>query len=283
MISHTACPVAMAVGEHVHIYFGTRDRENRPSIGRVVIHMDDPLSPLALADQPVLTRGAWGMFDDNGVYPGSLVRYQDRLRLYYMGRSNGERPLYHMAIGIAESADGGKSFQRLRSTPVLSRGVFDPWMVSTPYVLEISPGVWTMWYLSGVGWDSLDPPISRYNIKVAHSNNGIDWVRNGETAFDFENDETNLASPCVWRCPIGFEAVLCVARPNAPYRIYEAQSNDGVQWQRSSTPIDLSPQGWDSECMAYPSTFQHNDKRYLLYSGNGNGRDGIGIAVEEAV
>lgn len=43
------------------------------------------------------------MFDDNGLYPGNLLKINKKL--YYMGRSNGQAPLYYMAIGLAESDD----------------------------------------------------------------------------------------------------------------------------------------------------------------------------------
>src|SRR5262249_5602321 len=152
----------------VRIYFGTRNAEGRSSIGFLVVDMDDPLKVLHVAEEPALAAGAWGMFDDNGVYPGCLIQHEGKLKLYYMGRSNGEGPLYYMAIGLAEGRDGGTSFERVRIDPVMSRGPHDPWMVSTPFVLRRGLD-WVMWYLSGIGWTSIDPPAVRYNIKVASS------------------------------------------------------------------------------------------------------------------
>lgn len=140
-----------------------------------------------------------------------------------------------------------------------------------------------MWYLSGLGWESVERGVSRYHVKYADSVDGLDWRRDGRIALDLVGDETNLASPCVWSEAGGFRALFCVASRHEGYRLGEAWSEDGLTWHRLGEPIGLglSPSGWDTACMAYPSTFCHGGRRYVLYSGNGNGRDGIGIAVAD--
>lgn len=68
------------------------------------------------------------------------------------------------------------------------------------------------------------------------------------------------------------------------YRIGYAESADGREWMRrdEDAGIDVSPEGWDSEMIAYPFVFDHDGSRYMLYSGNGFGRDGMGLAVLES-
>ena len=65
------------------------------------------------------------------------------------------------------------------------------------------------------------------------------------------------------------------------YRIGYAESSDGISWDRfdDKVGIDVSSYGWDSEMIAYPCVFDHNDDRYMLYNGNTLGKDGIGLAV----
>ena len=82
-------------------------------------------------------------------------------------------------------------------------------MVSTPFVLKRNSDDWLMWYLSGIGWKSIEPPVSD-DIKVARSGDGVNWSRDGTTAFDFEGEETNPASPlCLAIRPGVFGYVLC--------------------------------------------------------------------------
>jgi predicted GH43/DUF377 family glycosyl hydrolase len=284
MHSHSACPVALPIGDSlVRIYFATRDLDNRPSVGFLVVDMCDPLSVLEISEHQALQAGEWGMFDDNGVYPGCLIPAKGGLRLYYMGRSNGVPPLYNMAIGLAESRDGGRTFGRVRPDPILGRSPHDPWMTSTPFVLKRDSNDWLMWYLSGIGWKSVDPPRARYNIKIARSRDGVTWSRDGTTAFDFEGEEMNLASPCIWQSTNGFSAMFCSACSGGGYTLQGASSKDYTNWSRTGIPtgLELSSFGWDSESMSYPSSFVHDSHRYILYSGNSNGRDGFGIAVED--
>ena len=75
--------------------------------------------------------------------------------------------------------DGGLSLQRLRPDPILARSPHDPWMVSTPFVLKRNSDDWLMWYLSGIGWKSIEPPVSCYNIEVARFGDGVNWSRDG--------------------------------------------------------------------------------------------------------
>lgn len=284
MRSHTACPVGLPLGDGtVRIFFGTRDADNRPHMGFVTIGLDAPAEVLEISQTPCLGPGAWGMFDDNGVYPGTLLADGETLRLYYMGRSNGVPPLYTMAIGLAVSTDGGRTFERLHQAPILQRGRHDPWMVSTPCVYPAPSGGWLMLYLSGLCWRSLEPPHSLYHLKIALSDDGVEWVRHGDVAFDFLDDETNLASPTIYPSAAGLEAVFCAARETGSYVLQGGWSVDGVTWRRTGTPpgLGLGPEDWDSAGMAYPSTFVSGGRLYLLYSGNSNGRDGFGLAVLE--
>ena len=65
------------------------------------------------------------------------------------------------------------------------------------------------------------------------------------------------------------------------YRIGYAESVDGREWDRKDPVggLDVSETGWDSEMVEYPYVFDHKGKRYLLYNGNGYGKNGFGYAV----
>lgn len=67
------------------------------------------------------------------------------------------------------------------------------------------------------------------------------------------------------------------------YRIGYASSEDMVGWHRNDdfVSIGLSDTGWDSEMVNYPHVFVLEGKTYMLYQGNGMGRDGFGLAILE--
>jgi len=282
MQTHAAMPTPLHLGGNVYrVYFGTRDGQNRPHIGYLEFDLKSPGQVLRISQDFVLGPGPRGFFDDNGAYPGCILEHRGELLLYYLGRSNGIPPLYYMSIGLAVSSDRGESFRRLFQAPIISRSEFDPWMVSTPFVMK-EGDLWRMWYLSGLKWDKVEP-VSYYHIKYAESRDGIHWKRDGLICIDLREGETNIASPTVLKEDGTYRMWYSYAATGRGYRIGYAESADGLLWRRmdEGAGIDLSTSGWDSETIAYPSVFSHEGRKYMLYSGNQFGRDGFGLAVEE--
>jgi hypothetical protein len=64
------------------------------------------------------------------------------------------------------------------------------------------------------------------------------------------------------------------------YKIGYAESSDGISWTRKDEQAGIasSSVGWDSEMVAYPYIYQHKDRKYLFYNGNGFGQSGFGFA-----
>lgn len=283
MQSHTAMPMVLPLKDDLYrIYFGTRDAQQSPQVGYVDIDIKNPQDILAISKQPVLCKGAPEHFDDNGVYPGRLLKRGDEIWMYYMGRSNGTPPLYTMAIGLAISKDGGKTFERYQESPILDRNPGDPWMTSTPWV-EVTGGQWRMWYLSGLGWKSLEPPKSLYHIKYAESTDGLCWKPLNHVAIPLAEGETNVAAPTIQIESGLYRMWYCrVLEEQGHYTLGYAESSDGTNWQRLDTQpgLSLSDTGWDSQAMAYPCAFRHKNQLYLIYSGNALGKEGIGLARE---
>lgn len=283
--SHTAMPQVLHLHDDIfRIYFGSRNTAQSASVNYIEIDINEPDQILNISEHPVLLPGDLGCFDDNAVYPGNIIQNGEELRMYYMGRSNGEPPLYTMAIGLAKSCDGGKTFTRFSQAPILGRSEIDPYMTSTPYVIKES-SQWFMWYLSGRGWKSLDPAVSLYRIHSAVSADGINWKPCNNPAIDLEVGETNIAAPSVIQTSQGHQMWYCkVNNLDHQYHLGYAESNDGVNWIRQDETIEgfLSGHSWDNQAQAYPCVFKHLGKTYMIYSGNGNGKEGIGLAVLES-
>ncbi len=281
MQTHSAVPIPLRLeGDRYRVFFGTRNHQNQPHIGCIEFDIKSPQEILSISETCVLGPGPRGFFDDNGVYPGPIIQEKDALHMYYLGRVNGIPPLYYMSIGLAVSEDGGSTFQRKFRAPVMGRSEFDPWMVSTAFVMK-EKSLLRMWYLSGLKWDETDEnPHSYYHIKYADSLDGIHWKRAGRICIDFREGETNIASPTVIK-ENGLYKMWYSYVAGAGYRIGYSESADGYVWTRKDADvgIDVSKSGWDSQGMAYPYVFNHEDRKYMLYSGNGFGRDGFGLAV----
>ena len=278
--SHAANPTAEHVEDDVYrVYFSTRDAENRSSVGHVLIDLKNPHETLDVAQDPVLSPGEPGSFDDDGVSIGCIVNVGEARYLYYMGWHLSETVPWTNALGLAISRGPGQPFERYSRSPVVELNETDPHTISYPWVVQ-EGGRFRMWYGSNLQWGPVKEDM-RHVIKYAESADGIRWERDGKIAinFDFEG-EYAICRPCVLRDGRGYSIWFC-SRGDS-YRIRTAESESGFEWRRyEELEIDVSVSGWDSEMIEYPCVFEHRGVRHLLYCGNDYGREGFGLAVAE--
>jgi len=280
MRTHAALPVVLDLGDdRFRVYFTGRDAENRSHIGSFEFHGDDPMRVMHVSRRPVLSPGALGTFDEFGVTTSCIAARHGKLYLYYSGWNRGVSVPFHLAIGLAVSVDGGRTFERYSRGPIIDRGPRDACMTASPCVF-VEARMWRMWYVSCPRWRLVDgQPRHNYHIQYAESPDGIDWKRDGTVCIGFKNDrEYAIARPCVIREGGIYRMWYCYRGDR--YRIGYAESPDGVQWTRldERAGIDRAESGWDARMIAYPAVFDHRDKRYMLYNGNDYGRTGIGLA-----
>jgi hypothetical protein len=283
MQSHAALPVASAIdGDWFALYFSTRDAQGRARIGRCDLDITDPLKNPRLYTEPVIDLGPLGSFDDSGVTSACIVNHHGIVHQYYSGWSLGVTVPFYFYIGLATSDDGGRTFRKVSSAPVLERSADDPYLTASPCVL-LEDGKWRMWYVSGVKWDhDQGRPKHYYHIKYTESADGINWREPRIVSIDFRSpDEYAIARPCVIKDDDIYQMWYCYRGP--AYRIGYAESLDGLKWERKDecAGIELSASGWDSEMLCYPHVFRHRGTMYLLYNGNAYGKAGIGLAILE--
>ena len=277
--SHAALPVVDRTDNGYRVYFSSRDTHGRAQVGFFEAGPNfDGVT--RVSERPVISLGPLGAFDDSGVTTSWIVNHDNKKYQYYSGWSLGVSVPFYFFVGLAISEDGGETYQRVSPSPILERNEIDPYLTASPCVL-IEGGIWRMWYVSGTGWEMKDQrPQHRYHIKYAESSDGIEWKREGFVCIDYKSqDEYAISRPCVVRD--GDLYRIWYASRGSSYRIGYAESKDGLKWTRKDheSGIDVSATGWDSEMIAYPYVFKHEDGYSMLYNGNDYGRTGIGYAV----
>ncbi len=285
VITHAQLPVAERMGEDLYrIYFSGRDRQNRSSIGYIEIDINHPANILYITKEPILSMGALGCFDDNGVSPLWIIDHEGTKYMYYMGWNKGSTVLASELTGLAISKDGGKTFNRLSRAPILERTNIEPFSILVGSCILINKNIWSMWYDSADEWVSRES--SRYNIKYAESTDGVNWKRNNIVCIDAnqENGETCMSRACVIKEEEIYKMWYCIATIEGGYKkIGYAESENGIKWERKDDKagLSLSESGWDSQMVCYPNVFNHKGRKYLLYNGNGYGKTGFGYAIWE--
>lgn len=282
--SHIMLPtVEHLEGDNFRIYFSGRDKFNRSIIGYAdSIVKDGSIKIKRYEENPILTCGKLGTFDDNGVTPSCIINNNGVKFLYYIGWNSGSTTRMGLIAGLAISKDNGKTFLRNSFAPLLDRTNLEPYSILTaPFVIK-EQKIWRMYYVSCEGWLNKDLPI--YNIKYAESINGINWKRNGHVCIDFKSkEETALARPCVIKEGKLYKMWYSYKDPKIGYRIGYAESSDGLKWKRidDNEGLGVSKEGWDSDMVEYSYVFAHKNIKYMLYNGNNYGGNGAGYAVHK--
>lgn len=288
MHTHAMIPIAEPLdADRYRIYFSARDRLNRGHGGYLEVDMRNPTKVLYVHNQPVLTPGELGCFDDSGALPNSVITVGGRKMLYYTGINLGVTVKIRNSIGLAEWNPDRHCFERCFAGPVIDRTRNFPHFVATPEV-HYESGRFRAWFTSCNTWKSMpEGPRHYYHLEYAESADGVDWRRDGTVAIGFQDEfEYALGVPRVVKDGGTYHMWFCsrATAECATYRLRYAVSSDGKHWLRQSgtAGIDVSSTGWDSQMLCYPFVFDYRGQRYLLYNGNDYGKTGFGVAILES-
>lgn len=270
------------------IYYSKR--ENRgPSLPYYVdVEAGNPKRILGHSEGPILTTGNKGLFDWAGVMPTEIVQVGDLKYLYYIGWSNRVDVPYHNNLGLAISSDQGKTWKKYSDGPVFSTSAKEPGYVGTISIIE-QKGLFYGYYLSCRQWKEYEGKMEPiYDIKIATSENLIDWQPLNLPAVSLQNREGGISKASVMKMGEQFYLWFAVRNevdyrnnPANSYRIKCTKSLDLLHWERTNElGLDIGEKNsWDAEMVEYPHVITYQNDIYMFYNGNGFGETGFGYAI----
>lgn len=289
-------PSVLIFDDFIRVYFSCRPKpdENGQYVsytGFVDLNRKNLFEVVNIAKQPILPLGDKGTFDEFGIYPTSVIRTNGEVLAYYAGWTRCVSVPFNVAIGMAKSSDNGVTFTKMGSGPILSYSLNEPFILSGPKIRRFNDQYY-LYYIAGSKWiPNNGRPEPVYKIRLAQSNDGINWVKQDGNLIDsrLEEDEPQ-ASPDVFYYEGKYHMFFCYRKSlnfrgkEGGYRIGYASSDDLVNWTRNDEKvgIDVSEEGWDSEMVAYPHVFELDGKVYMFYLGNHVGKYGFGMAELES-
>jgi hypothetical protein len=296
-VSHAQSPQAIVFDDFIRIYFTTRQKDSRNtfiSIPQYVDFSKDFSEIIDYSRDSIISHGNLGCFDEHGIFPFSPIRINDKIYAYTTGWTRRVSVDVETGIGLAIGDSDGKWFERLGKGPVLSASLHEPFLVCDGFVRFFN-GVFHMWYIYGTSWKVYEegrPPDRTYIIGHATSENGIDWIKDAIPVIRQKYDTECQALPTVIKVKNKYYMCFCCRNsfdfrnnPQKTYDLYFAYSDDLIHWERFDTEIGLKKSNiggdWDCNMTCYPNLFEMDGKIYLLYNGNGFGKDGFGIAILE--
>jgi len=285
--SHGSHPCAIHIeGNRYVIAFTRRDASQRSHIFLSNAIVADGRVELLGTPKLALLPGEPCHFDCDGVISVCFVKHGGAIFLYYVGWQNLPEGLWICDTGRVKLDEGKLTLTREFQGPVLGRDKSNP-LFAAATAFHVSGDFWQTWYNSGIRWEKTERGWKHhYGIHYAHSNNGVDWICHPGMCLPFASEyEYAFGRPSViYREDTYFMWYAHRATKTIDtYRIGFASSRDGRQWARNDplSGIDVSPTGWDSEMICYPCVFEHQNRMYMLYNGNGYGKTGFGLAVME--
>lgn len=282
--SHAAYPTALPLdGGRVRIFFSTRDATNRSSSASIDIGLDGERWEICSAVRgPHLVPGERGTFDADGATVSCVVPHDGRLYGYYLGWTVLAHVPFTNFIGLAISEDGGTTFRRASPVPVVGRSPENPLTVGYPWVIR-DGALWRMWFGSHLRWGPEGLQMLHV-LKEAVSDDLVSWRPSARVVMDVagarDPAEFAISRPVVLREP-DRTLSMWYARRRPGYALGFAVSNDGHTWLRRDEAVRFlgEPEPWEDAERTYPCVFDHGGRRYMLYNGNGYGREGFGLAV----
>jgi hypothetical protein len=292
-------PQTLIFRDFVRIYFSTRaiDPSNNTKYLSHVAFVDmkkNLRDVISVSSHTVIPLGGLGCFDEHGIFPMNVMRYQDTVYGYICGWNRRVSVSVDTGIGLAISRDDGLTFQRIGNGPVLAASLHEPCLVGDGFV-KIIDGVFHMWYIFGTGWKKYAAdaaPDRTYKIGHATSKDGIEWEKEEARHIipDRIGSDESQALPTVISIGKRHHMFFCYRESfdfrkanGRGYRIGHAWSDDITNWTRQDEHplLEGTPNEWDSEMQCYPHVFECENKIYLLYNGNDFGRYGFGLAELE--
>ncbi len=291
--SHCHKPTPLIIDkETIRIYFGTRSIDGITRTTFVDLDATDiyNLKVKYVHDKPVFDIGKIGTFDDSGANVSSLVEFENKIYMYYIGWNPSTTVHTRNSIGMIISEDKGLTFNRIYDGSILDRTKDEPYYTGAVDVKKEND-LWHCWYTSGSKWKMINgKPEIQYHIKYAKSTNGIDWIRNNIDCILPATEIEATARPSVFIKNGQYHMLYSKRKidgfrinPDNGYKAGYATSSDGIVWERKDDELNfrLSNDGWDSEAVAYPYVIKVKDKYLCFYNGNGFGKSGFGYAILE--
>jgi predicted GH43/DUF377 family glycosyl hydrolase len=226
------------------------------------------------SDQPALSLGETGSFDDQHIFAPHVIRMKDEYWMYYCGsqrcieaktykgvpRQPAEKSDQRLfKLGLAKSKDGVK-FTRHSKEPVFSFGN-DIHSVVTAAILKNPDG--SVHRENGklrMYFAAVDFPGGTYkhDLYETTSEDGVHWSKPTLTM-------TNAYAPCVIKDGDKYRMWYTWINKH-PWHTNHAESTDGTHWTITEKPCIVMDQKWEVKDQVYPMVVKV-DGAYLMVYG----------------
>lgn len=285
--SHLMAPAPVILNDKIlRVYFGGWDSNKISRIRYLDLALDNPSRIMGFSKNAVLDIGDDGCFDENGVFPAHIYKFNnEKIFLYYTGFQLGHKIRHYNFGGLAISEDNGQSFKRVSRAPILDRSDEGLFVRAGQSIALANGGGLHVVYSAGSSWHLCQGELRPvYDVYYQKSSDGIALEKSGRKILSADlGIEHGLGRPQIVQ--MNGEYYIFYTRriiEGMKYSFGCARSNDMVNWERLDHIFDDSFFGkkgeFDCNMVYFPAVVQVTAKKaYLFYSGNNFGEEGMGL------
>jgi predicted GH43/DUF377 family glycosyl hydrolase len=284
--SHCQNPTIEFINNNVvRIYFSSRDKNNKAYAGFFDYDLNDNTITYSTKD-PILVPEF--DYERDGVYVSSVLKFGDVRYIYYLGFISMSYGDFTATINLAFWE--GNKIKKYKNNPILNIDNIDPFLVTNPTVFK-KENMFFMFYTSGIKKELVNNLyINYYTIKIALSYDGIKFEKLNKLIFPLNSNEMfiirlSILADDTFINNYKYKGFYSFGRKDYPYRkqyrIGFAVSNDLINWIRKDeiVGIDVGPNDYDIDMIAYPQVFKYDNTLFMLYNGNNYGKEGLLLAT----
>ena len=285
--SHMMAPAALPIvsDNEIEVFIGGWNERSISSIYSVKINTET-LQYVYGTAQLRLAPGKPGNFDENGVFPASIIMDGPKWMLSYTGFQLGHQIPHYNFGGLASPNRQNQLLDRLSMAPFLDRAdeglSVRAGLTAVDLGSERKPN-WISVYAAGSSFEKINGKL-RPNYNIFRQNcSPYDLTHSGELILSCLESEHGVGRPYL---QIYGELVLLFytrRMRNFSYLPGLCVSSDrGSTFKRmDNLLLNLSPRlcEIDDEMQYFPSPLIHDDKLYVFYNGNEFGKKGMGIWI----
>jgi len=282
--SHFMAPAAIDLGDVVRIFLGCHDEYGISRIGFIEISKDSPNQILRISEDPVLDIGEPGSFDENGVFPGSMFKFQDKLYFSYTGFQLGMKIPHYNFGNIAIFNKDLTKLTRLQKSPLLDRSD-EGLTVRAGITVQENGKNNIMLYSSGSTFEKINNKL-RPNYSIFRQNilEIEPFPKIGFEVLSFnKNLEHGLGRPYLIRFKDEIYCFYTIRNKDFLYRsgvaVYSEESDQFERKDSLISSMGSNSAGFDDQMVYFPAPCLVGEQLWVFYSGNDFGKSGLGIGI----
>jgi len=228
-------------------------------------------------ENPILTLGEPGHFDDSGVM---ISQVTPEHHLYYVGWNKVENSNVRYRTSVGRATFTSRGWIKDRKNPIYERSALHPIGISMPYRESNS-----LYYMNYTKWEDNEPFYSINQWVIS----GKQSEPNGFSILEPQDHEGGLARPFVWTDQKKLKHMLFSYRGKKYYREEKMEAyrigyavyypDDGI-WIRQDENFIIKNSD-DDFMQAYPYLWWSNGDCYLLYNNHFTSRIQVAKCVNQ--